>query len=118
MRKTAMILAVVMVLTMLAVPVMAEDQRMAYVIPSLTFQGNNALCEAQVSGNAISDTITATVKLYRAQTCIATWTVTGTGDLLFQETKRVAKGYTYTLTIDVTINDTVFPTMQVSDKYE
>ena len=115
MRKTALLLAVVMLLSVVALPVQAAQPRISSVIPELTVEGTTATCNVRVLGDDMSDVVKATIKLWRGSTCIATWNRESTGYIFFSETKTVAAGYTYTLTVDASVNGVAFPRASVSD---
>lgn len=105
MKRSLAILLIVGLL--LSIPVHATVKGMTYR-PQLSFDGNTANCSIIISANA-DDEITATLKLWRGNTCLATWTETGTGHLRIVETKSVTVGYAYMLTADVTLNGSTQP---------
>ena len=109
MRKIALILAVVLVMSSLMVPAMAAEPKMVTVVPGLTFNGTTATCELRAVGNYLTDDLVATIRLYRGSTLIATWNTEADGYLFFSDTKTVTKGYSYTLKVDLTINGVDFP---------
>ena len=104
MRKISLLLAVVMLVTALAAPAMAVEPRIVTIIPELTFDGNIATCNVSMVANTTSDELEATVRLYRGTTLVATWYAEGNGYIFFSKTKPVIQGYTYKLTVDLTIN--------------
>lgn len=115
MRKMALFLAVVLLLSVFALPAQAAQPRISSVIPELTISGNTATCNVQVIGDDTSDVVKATIKLWRGSTCVATWNRQSTGYIFFSQTKNVATGYTYTLTVDASVNGESFPRVSVSD---
>lgn len=84
------------------------------IVPYLSFNSYSAKCELEVRSNNSSDSISATLKLWRETTLIATWTGSGTGTLSMSETKIVISGYTYKLTADVKINGVAQSTVSVT----
>lgn len=71
--------------------------------PSLTFSGTTASCSVRVSGTNAKDSISVTMKLWDGSECIRTWTGSGTVLVSLSKTATVAKGHTYTLTVDAVI---------------
>lgn len=72
--------------------------------PTLTFDGTTAKCSIFVAGTAPSDEVSATLQLWKGNTCIATWKKESTTYLFINETATVEKGKTYKLTVDISIN--------------
>ena len=102
MRTTAFLLAIVLVLT---VPLTAYAiPRTVAVAPELTFNGTTAYCEATVFGNSTSEYITVTMRLWRGNRLLETWTADGYGYVLMSETRTVTQGKTYRLAVNYTIN--------------
>ena len=114
MRKIALFLSVVMLMSVFALPALAAEPRMSTVVPELTIEGTTAKCNVQVVGESTSDVVKATIKLWRGNTCIATWNRESNGYIFFSQTKTITAGYTYTLTVDATVDGTVFPRASVS----
>ena len=115
MRKMSLILAVVLLVTTLAVPAMAAQPRAITILPTITVNGTTATCDVSCVGERTSDELVATMRLYRGSTLIATWVERGNGYIFFTETKTVTSGYTYTLTVDLVINGKTCPTVSASD---
>ena len=115
MRKMSLILAVVLLVTTLAVPAMAAQPRAVSVIPSITVEGNTATCYVSCVGERTSDELVATMRLYRGSTLIDSWVESGNGYVFSTETRTVTSGYTYTLTVDLVINGNACPTFSASD---
>ena len=87
----------------------AASPRVAPVVPSISFNGTNAICSVLVIADKSSDSIDATIKLWQGTQCIKTWTDSSTGDLDFTGKYGVSKGKTYELTVDVTISGKKLP---------
>ena len=105
MRKIALILAVVMLMTALATPALAAQPRAVTIIPELDFDGYTATCSVRIAGNSTSDKMVAAIRLWRGNNLLAaTWTATGNGYIFFSRQTTVIKGQTYRLTVDLTIN--------------
>lgn len=116
MRKTALVLALVLLMTsVLAIPASAVEPRVTTAVPGITVNGTTATCSLQAAANSTSDYLEATIKLYRGSTKIATWYADGYGYLSFSESKTVTSGYTYTMKVDLTVNGVDFPVADVSD---
>lgn len=102
MKKTALILAIVLILS---VPLTAyAAPRTIDVIPRLAFDGTTATCQANVLGNSTSEYIIVTMRLWRGNRLLATWTADGYGYVLMSETTTVTQGKTYRLAINYSIN--------------
>lgn len=103
-----------------AQPVYAEaaSPRIATIWPSMAFNGSTAQCSVSVTADHTSDNIKIVVKLWRNNQCIKTWEDSGTGYLIVNKTTTVSKGYTYTLTADVTLDGVIQPTVSVSKEYK
>lgn len=105
MRKVTLLMAIVLIISMpLAV---SAAPRALGISPFLEFEGTTATCEVEVVGNNISEHIEVTMKLMRGNYCEATWYGDGYGYVYMLEYDTVTKGRTYTLVIEVTINDVV-----------
>lgn len=113
MRKTALLLAVLMVLT-IPVFAFADNTRTVQVAPRLSFSGSTATCSVRVYGENTADSITAPVKLWDGGTCLETWYPSGTGSLSFSTTKAVTSGRQYKLTVDATINGVALTTVSTT----
>lgn len=114
MRKVALILAFVM---LLSIPVSAQaavTPRIYTAVPGLWFEGTTANCSLTVSGNNTSDSITAIVKLWQGDTCLALWVPRAEGYMFFSDTWSVTAGEEYVLTADITINGVKQPSLSVS----
>lgn len=111
-------IAVLLVLSvMLSLPLSANAiERSARVIPSLIFQGTTAISEVCIYGNNCTEQIDATIKLWYRNRCLETWTVSGTGYIMFSGTATVAveKGKTYRLSVDAAFDGDVQPTVSIS----
>lgn len=113
MKKRWFIL-ILIVTVLLVVPAQATTSRIMQLTPTLTFDGTTANCAFTVSGNTPMDDISIVLKLWRGNTCLATWEDSGIGYVHMSETETVAKGYLYQLTADVTINGKDQPQVSVS----
>lgn len=116
MRKASFLVALMMLLTtVLAVPVFAAQSRANSIIPELTFSGTTATCNVSIVGEYTDDEISADIKLTRNGRTQATWTAEGEGYIFFSETKSyLTRGYTYVLTVTVTINGVTYSPVSVS----
>ena len=104
-RVCALLLTVIMVLAMI-VPCTASaaEARAMSIVPGLSFSGTTAYCEVVINCDYSTDEITATMRLWEGNFCIATWSDSGEGVLYIDGSKAVTKGNTYSLTVDATIN--------------
>ncbi len=112
MKRTVVILLVVAML--LSTVAFAAEMRAQPATLSLSFDGTTANCEVTATASNMNQSISATIKLYRGNTWLHTWTVSDTGYLEFSETWPVTSGYTYKLTADLTINGTTYPTVSTT----
>lgn len=113
MRKTALLLALLMML-MIPMSAFADNMRLMRVTPQLSFNETTANCSVRVYAENVADTITATVKLWDGGTCLETWYPSGTGSLSFSTTKAVTSGRQYKLTVDATINGVALTTVSTT----
>lgn len=84
------------------------------ITPTLSFSGDTAECQLTVRAANVTDSVSATMKLWRGSTLLASWTGSGTWILNMSKTKTVTSGYTYKLTADVKINGVAQPTVSVT----
>lgn len=115
MRKIALLLA--LLLCALPVTANAAAPRIVGIVPSISFVGNTANCSVSITADSINDDITAVVKLWDGNSCIATWNASGAGFLNINRSKVVTKGVEYVLTVDVTINGVKRPTVSTCGTY-
>lgn len=113
MRKVALFLAILLVL---AIPIIANanNSRIVSVTPRLSFSGTTATCIVRVDAEDFTYPVSATVKLWQGNDCIATWNPSGTGSLNFSGTKAVTSGLQYTLNVDATVNGSTIPTRSIT----
>lgn len=117
-RGIMVFLVVVLLLTSLPIHAMANTSRTLAIMPGLNYEGTTAKCSLSVSGYSSTDTIEAVIKLWDGSSCLETWTVSGTGFLVFNDTHEVTRNREYTLTVDVEINDISKPTVSISKRCE
>lgn len=113
-RKSVLILAVVMLFTTLAAPAMAAEPRGISAVPGLTVNGTTATCTLSAVGNYSTDKLVASIKLYKGSVLIDSWTATGNGYIFFSDTATISRGPTYTLKVTLTVNGVNFPVPAVS----
>lgn len=88
--------------------------RQPLLYPGLTFSGTTATCKAEVYADNVSDQITVTMKLWHNGSLLKSWTKSGTMSVKMTKTATVAKGKTYKLTVDVSINGIVQPQKSIT----
>lgn len=123
-----LLLVAVMLVSMIGIPAMAaaaeqpeaiaaaaEQARGTTTVIGLDIEGTTATCSLRAVANHISDDLRAVIRLYRGSTCIRVWTVTGNGYIFAEKTATVTKGYTYRMSVDLTVNGADFP---VADVYK
>lgn len=92
----------------------AGPERIIRMTPSISFSGTTATCSVDVRGNTATDRISFVAKLWHGNTCLNTWTASGTGHATLNKTQSVTRGQTYKLTVDATINGEAQPTKSVT----
>lgn len=108
------ICSIILLLAMLfTIPVYASE-RSVTIWPGISFDGTKATCSVAVTADQDSDKIDAVMKLWNGSYCIDEWKGSSKGYLILNEETSVAKGRSYTLTVDVTINNVKRPTVSVS----
>ncbi len=114
MRKVALFLAIIIVVAMpLSV---SAASRAITVNPTLQFSGTTAECEAIVVGDNGTDYIEVTMKLMRGASCVATWSDSGYGYVYMYEEASVVRNVTYTLVVQVKINNVALDPVSASGK--
>lgn len=112
MRKIALFLAIVLVISM---PLEASAAPRALGInPTLAFYGTTAACEVAVIGNDMSEYIEVTMKLMYKGWCKAKWTAADYGYVYMHEYEDVLVGSTYDLVIQVIFNGVAKTPVSVS----
>lgn len=113
MRKIAFILAIVLILSV-PLSVQAAEPRMITVHPTISLNGTTVTCAVTAVADNMSEYLEATIRLYRAGNLIATWYEDGYGYINWTKTRNVPQGYTYTLTVDVTVDGNAVPQISAS----
>ena len=103
MRKVSILLAMILVLSMPLTAFAAVNN--VRIQPVLSFAGTTANCDVTVLGNDSSEHIEVTMKLMNGYYCVASWQAEGYGYVEMEKTALVTKGCTYTLVVEVTIDD-------------
>ena len=114
MRKFALFLAILIVISMPLT--VSAAPRATTISPSLGFDGTTAKCDVVVVGNNTSEYIEVTMKLMRGTSCVATWTGSGYTYVHINERINVVKNVTYTLVVEVKINNVALTPVSVSEK--
>lgn len=112
MRKVALLLAIVLVISM-PLTVSAAPRALS-INPTLAFEGTTAGCEVAVVGNTMSEYIEVTMKLMRGSYCEASWSDAGYGYVYMLEYDTVTKGRTYDLVVAVKVNGVAKTPVSVS----
>ena len=113
MRKTALLLAIILILSM---PLSAAAApRSLEVEYTLDFSGTTAICEATVTGERPSDYVEVLLKLMHGPYCVGTWYDSSNYYVDLQGTTTVIKGDTYKLVVEVTINGVKQEPVSVSE---
>ena len=112
MRKAALLLAIILVISM-PLSVSAAPRALG-INPTLAFNGTTAACEVAVVGNNMSEHIEVTMKLMRGTYCEASWSADGYGYVYMLEYDTVTKGRTYDLVVAVKVNGVASTPVSVS----
>lgn len=113
MRKTALLVAIILILAM---PLSVAAQPRTIVIrPTLSFSGTTANCKGTVVGNNTSDHIEVLLKLMHGPYCVGTWYDSGYGFVIVQGSTTVIQGDAYELVIEATINNVKQPSASITD---
>lgn len=112
-KGTIALLLVVLLTLMIPLSANATTPRATAIVPGLSFSGSTATCTLTVSADS-SDSIYATIRLWRGSTCLKTWYKSATELLTFRDTVVVSQSNTYTLTADVSINGNAQPQSSVT----
>lgn len=112
MRKVALLMAVILVITM---PLSVSAAPRALTInPSISFTGTTATCQVTVVGNNTSEHIEVAMKLMHGNSCVISWYADGYGYVHMPRTAAVTKGLTYDLVVAVSVNGVASTPVSVS----
>lgn len=112
MRKAALVLAIILVVSMPLT--VSAAPRALDVAPNLSFNGTTATCRVTVIGNSTSEYIEVTMKLMYGDYCEASWSSSGYGYVYMLENDTVTKGRTYELVVEITVNGVAKTPVSVS----
>ena len=110
------IVATILLIALLVVPtaICANARAIPMITLDISFATTAIVSTVDIQASAVNDEISAVIKLYQGNSCIATWNASDVGYLNFRSVKVVDKGYTYTLTVDATIDGTTYDTVSTS----
>lgn len=117
-RRIVVFLLVILLIASMTTQAFAQSARVLAIIPTLDFDGTTAKCKVTVTCDNVTDRIDAVIKLWHGSTCLATWTESGLGVLVSNNTYSVMWNREYTLTVDVEINDVAQPRFSITKKCE
>ena len=101
-RTLALVLALSV---LLAVPAFAVVTAPALQL-SLMFEGTTAYCLVEAYGDYLSDQVEVEVRLLRGSTEVTSWSASGSGFAIVDETAEIIQGRLYTLEAVATFNGT------------
>ena len=107
--KKKILLCVTALIFILTIPAAAIEKRAADVIPSLYFEGTQAVCDVMVSGDYVTDTISVDIDLWEGNTCIKSWSDSGQGYVNSVRKVKAKRGKTYTLKVYATVKGVELP---------
>lgn len=116
MRKLALLMAIVLALSA-PLSAMAVTPRAIDIVPSITIDGTKAICSVYAQGDTAYQYLEATIKLWRGPSCIATWNEENYGYIDFSVTKNISWGFTYKLTVDLTVDGVAQPQVYVTAEH-
>ena len=102
-KKRVLVIALCLILMTVVISSAASTFNVN-TVARLNISGTTASCMGSVVADKTTDSISATMRLWRGNTCIATWNGTGSGSLLMNKTKAVTSGYSYKVTVDASVN--------------
>jgi len=108
MKKIALILAVILVFSF-PVSVQAVAPRAISVFPHISLNDTTVTYSVNAAGNNMSEYLEATIKLYRNNIWIGTWTVEGYGYIHFTKDTAAVTGSTYQMAVDLTVDGVAIP---------
>lgn len=105
-----------MLILMLSLSLTAYAASTAYSAnPSLTFSGTTANCSVVCKGSKTTDSISATLTLYRGSTLVDSWSNSGTFRVPVSGSCGVVSGVTYRLELTWTVNNVAQPDISVTN---
>ena len=117
MKKCALLLALAILISA-PLSAHATSSWAITIRPGLSFSGSEVACTTTIVANSMSESIVATIKLWKDGSCIQTWTVSGNGYLFFSEQASAVQGSTYEITVDASIAGVLRPTVSFSKVYD
>lgn len=116
--KKRIFAGLILMAVLLTIPAYATYQRATRIVPSISFSGTTATCSVLITGDNLSDEISATITLKQGTSTIASWSENATGYLNFKGTASATAGKTYTLTVAANVNGTALSTVSVYGTYD
>ena len=110
-RVISLALLTVMVLSLTA---HAVDARAAYGTPRLTISGTTATCSVTYACDDSDDLLKVTLALWCGDNIVNSWTESGYGEVVIEETCKVVKGNTYDLVMMPVVNGEALEPVTVS----
>ena len=114
--KRTIVLLLIMVL-LLSTAVYAVEPRYAVNPPNLNISNSVATCVYSYDSGNSANKINVTLRLYRGQTLVASWTGTGYGSIYMNKTANAVSGATYQLTANVYVNDSLVGSKSTTKYY-
>lgn len=115
MKTSNTVLVSIFMALLLATPTYAALARGAGTSPTLSFTGTTANCSVVIFNGSDTANIKAVISLKKGDDCIRSWEKSAIGYLYFFDTVSVARGHTYTLSVDATVDGKTFPITPVSN---
>ena len=103
MKKRSIALFVLMAM-LFAIPAYADSPRAIDYFTDIEFDGTEATCITRITGDRVTDRITATMTLKQGNRTIDSWSGSGSDILSLRETADVSRRVTYMLVLEWTVN--------------
>ena len=103
MRKRSIALFVLIAM-LFAIPTYAASPRAIDCFTDIEFDGTEATCITRITGDRVTDSITATMTLKQGNRVIDSWSGSGNGILSLRGNANVSRRVTYTLVLEWTVN--------------
>lgn len=113
MKRKVVILPFIVAL-LLAIPCYAMSARTIDFVPDVVFDGTEATCTVRITGDNVTDSISATMTLKLGTRVIDQWEGSGSGILELEGVAEVSHRKTYTLAVDAVINGVEQPTVTIA----
>lgn len=113
----AFCLSLAIVVSLLTIPASAGMTRNNDVDLSLSFSNGVATCIVDICTDSTSNTVSATMELWRGNTRLNSWSESGGDSISLEETENVTRYHTYRLVVYYKVNGITQPSVEISRYY-